>query len=560
MGKRNYKDLLNVGTTISDISVIEKDIESAGTWDDAYWIGQYLYGQSSGNTDKMIITAYEKSFELGLNIKENRDCFLSATQQIAKTYFQFRKYDEAINMLMVLDAHKETLPDWLNLYYASAQIHTDSIFNLVEQPSTLFKRIDHIDVNNPESVKRRKFIFLEFLNRATEISTAKSAEEFDKDAILTKAVELGIEKSVEFDNFKASMGMISKWPEPLELPEEAEVESEKPCKDISVYEKVIEDIKNKEEKLQKTIGKQKTFIDEKQAEIDEGNKIIAKLQKEAKGQKELFNRQEEKLKFAKESEHALQERCEMLLNKGAEPKPEAKASVTTGLKADIEGLESELKRNLNENRYLSYELKKSNATADSLRTELAQKQNEIKELRESIEVQKDQLEKIEAKLKASQEKNEDVSRESEKLASQPEDTRTRTSIDTPDAEEFLPRNKKILIIGGSRIKEKDLRGKIKSMDLGFSKGQLEFKLNYEDIKSYSSRIIASGKYAGIIVGPCPHKAKDTDGYSSLIEKLKAGEGYPHVVEAKDERGSLKISKSSISKAIHEMSVHLQSVV
>ena len=52
----------------------------------------------------------------------------------------------------------------------------------------------------------------------------------------------------------------------------------------------IEDIKNKEEKLQKNIGKQKTFIDEKQAEIDEGNKIIAKLQKEAKGQKELFNR------------------------------------------------------------------------------------------------------------------------------------------------------------------------------------------------------------------------------------------------------------------------------
>lgn len=70
----------------------------------------------------------------------------------------------------------------------------------------------------------------------------------------------------------------------------------------------------------------------------------------------------------------------------------------------------------------------------------------------------------------------------------------------------------------------------------------------------------SGKYAGIIVGPCPHKAKDIDGYSSFIEQIKSEEGYPHVEEARDKSGTLKISNASIGEAMMRMAVHLQSIV
>ena len=135
-----------------------------------------------------------------------------------------------------------------------------------------------------------------------------------------------------------------------------------------------------------------------------------------------------------------------------------------------------------------------------------------------------------------------------------------TLIDILTVDNFLPRRQKILIIGGSETKENHLRGKLKSMGFDFSKDQLEFELEYENVKDYASRIKPwSGKYAGIIIGPCPHKAKGIDGYSSFIEQLKAEEGYLHVEEARDKSGSLKISNAAISEAMMRMAVYLQAV-
>ena len=80
------------------------------------------------------------------------------------------------------------------------------------------------------------------------------------------------------------------------------------------------------------------------------------------------------------------------------------------------------------------------------------------------------------------------------------------------------------------------------------------------MKDYASRIRPwSGKYAGIIVGPCPHKEKDNDGYSSFIEQIKFEEGYPHVEEARDKSGTMKISNTSIGEAMMKMAVYLQSI-
>ena len=142
---RNYKVLLKQKAKMPNVKSIQQDIVAADNWDDAYWIGRYVYDQASGEADKLIMDAYEKAFGLGLNIRVNRDCFLTATQQIARIYFQFRKYDEAINKLMVLDSNVDDLPDWVNLYYASAQIHTENILYWAEVPEMLFRRIDGIN-------------------------------------------------------------------------------------------------------------------------------------------------------------------------------------------------------------------------------------------------------------------------------------------------------------------------------------------------------------------------------------------------------------------------------
>ena len=231
---RDYEGLMKQKAEMPDVKTIQQDIASAESWEDAYWIGKFVYDQSSGETDRLIMDAYEKAFGLGLSIRVNRERFLIATQQIAKIYFQFRKYEEAINMLMVLDSNIDNLPDWVNLYYASAQIHTENILYWAEVPEILFKRIDRINESDRESVKRRKYLFLEFLNRISELARTRDVSEVDKDAILDKAEGLGVSDSRECLNFKAAVGIITA---PQELSDEIETAADLESEggDSSIY-------------------------------------------------------------------------------------------------------------------------------------------------------------------------------------------------------------------------------------------------------------------------------------------------------------------------------------
>ena len=105
-----------------------------------------------------------------------------------------------------------------------------------------------------------------------------------------------------------------------------------------------------------------------------------------------------------------------------------------------------------------------------------------------------------------------------------------------------------------------MEARLSEMLIRSSNRQKVLDLDYDNIKDYASRIRPwSGKYAGIIVGPCPHKVKDIEGYTSFIEKIRAEEGYPHVEEARDKSGVLKISNASIRDAVMRMAVYLQSI-
>lgn len=131
--------------------------------------------------------------------------------------------------------------------------------------------------------------------------------------------------------------------------------------------------------------------------------------------------------------------------------------------------------------------------------------------------------------------------------------------DQIDGHTLLRKNQKILVIGGSEVKERILRGLAKSSSK-FDNDDIEFVLEYERIKSFTSRINPwSSKYAGIIVGPCPHNVVNGGDYSSFIQRIKNEPGFPHVEETRIANGELKLTKDSFRQAINRMVVHLQSV-
>ena len=571
---RNYKVLLKQKAKMPNVKSIQQDIVAADNWDDAYWIGRYVYDQASGEADKLIMDAYEKAFGLGLNIRVNKDCFLTATQQIARIYFQFRKYDEAINKLMVLDSNVDDLPDWVNLYYASAQIHTENILYWAEVPEMLFRRIDGINEADPESVKRRRILYVEFLNRISELAKTKDVSEVDKDAILAKADELGIADTRECLDFKVALGIIPALPE---LPDEPVTETEcvNETKGISVYEQMVAELNKRLGELQAIIDKQTLIIAQDNAKAQEQEKQIAALKKEKRSADSQKARQAEELKISKEREYAMQARCKALESQlsgseAARKQLEDDASAIGELQADVEDLKTALTVSRRNNERLQAEIVQHQMTINGLKEELLRSQEETQELHSTIESQKARIEvaeaaikSAEAAVKATEERaaTVELAQESSEVPEKQGTTSAQpTLLDILKVDNFLPRRQKILIIGGSETKENHLRGKLKSMGFNFSKEQLEFELEYDNVKDYASRIRPwSGKYAGIIVGPCPHKAKDIDGYSSFIEQIKSEKGYPHVEEARDKSGTLKISNTSIGEAMMRMAVYLQSI-
>ena len=107
---------------------------------------------------------------------------------------------------------------------------------------------------------------------------------------------------------------------------------------------------------------------------------------------------------------------------------------------------------------------------------------------------------------------------------------------------------KILIIGDTKVKEKDPRGIAKGQ--GINPDRLECCLEYKDSKTYDfEHVRYNAKYSLIMVGPMPHSGISKENYGSVISRLEQEEGFPPVVRLGTQ--NLNISKSSVRNAFAE---------
>lgn len=119
------------------------------------------------------------------------------------------------------------------------------------------------------------------------------------------------------------------------------------------------------------------------------------------------------------------------------------------------------------------------------------------------------------------------------------------------AEDFVKRkNGKIVVIGDSSVKEKDLLGIAK--EYGIEKYQIEFVLDYESTKNYNyKKLQYTDVYQVVFVGPMPHKTVDTGNSSSMISEMeKQPEVYPRIIRLNCGYNGLKITKSNFREALN----------
>jgi hypothetical protein len=112
----------------------------------------------------------------------------------------------------------------------------------------------------------------------------------------------------------------------------------------------------------------------------------------------------------------------------------------------------------------------------------------------------------------------------------------------------------VLIVGDLAMKKHDVQGIAKEFGVGHS--QLEF-VEYLEAKQYRfENLQYASKYAGIILGPVPHKVSDLEGHTSLVTLLQSS-GYPHTFVA-NQGGELKLSKQLLKKGFADVVAHYNS--
>lgn len=108
---------------------------------------------------------------------------------------------------------------------------------------------------------------------------------------------------------------------------------------------------------------------------------------------------------------------------------------------------------------------------------------------------------------------------------------------------------KILIIGESSIKEREIMSSLKS--IGISKDRVELRLGYDAVKRFDiGQLQYNPEYRLILVGPMPHKTVGTGDYSSPLSRMEREAGFPKVVRMCSNE-ELKITKSNLKQIVNE---------
>jgi tetratricopeptide (TPR) repeat protein len=120
----------------------------------------------------------------------------------------------------------------------------------------------------------------------------------------------------------------------------------------------------------------------------------------------------------------------------------------------------------------------------------------------------------------------------------------------PRPEGILPEKRMIVVIGDSTITSNILSAIARSF--GLTTRQLDFQLDYHRIKQAGvEKYRYNDRVAGILVGPCPHKMANSYDCNSLLDLLRE-EGFPPFEEIRNERGELKITRSSYRQALERL--------
>lgn len=137
------------------------------SWKDYYWCAKILCKFDTENFDAdSVVKALNTSTRLGLTFRVNKELYLDAIKILAMIYYQLGRYDVAKDNLASVLELDNNAPDWICHAFVSAQIRTDEICIILQNPKHFLSYLNRNDNNDGATSEKQKRIFEDFLATA----------------------------------------------------------------------------------------------------------------------------------------------------------------------------------------------------------------------------------------------------------------------------------------------------------------------------------------------------------------------------------------------------------
>jgi len=206
-----YPDGSKCKEFISDLSKSE-----TMTWEAVYWRAKYLfeYGEGVCSTQELIQYVNE-CFNQGLSVNANQACYIDARRMAAALYNKAEDYEQASNYIQVVLDITEDVPVDMYLDLNYADIHTDTLRQILQNSSMFFDDLHMADGHGEHYVERQKTIIKELLVLAADYRAKNPSAKINSSQIESEVASFGLSDSDEWNYFKHMMGMASSGTKPL---------------------------------------------------------------------------------------------------------------------------------------------------------------------------------------------------------------------------------------------------------------------------------------------------------------------------------------------------------
>ncbi len=137
------------------------------SWKDYYWCAKILCKFDAENFDAdSVVKALNNSTRLGLTFRANKELYLDAIKILAMINSQLGRYDIAKDNLASVLELDNNAPDWICHAFVSAQIRTDDICIILQNPVHFLSYLNRNDSNDDATAEKQKRIFEDFLATA----------------------------------------------------------------------------------------------------------------------------------------------------------------------------------------------------------------------------------------------------------------------------------------------------------------------------------------------------------------------------------------------------------